>query len=65
MYFFILLVLAFLGSTGAISEQLDQLDRLCNHTFPVTTASKEAQKSFDRGLTLAYSFGHYPAVQEF
>jgi tetratricopeptide (TPR) repeat protein len=41
------------------------LDRLGRHTFPVTTTSKEAQRAFDRGLTLAYSFGHYAAEQEF
>jgi tetratricopeptide (TPR) repeat protein len=42
-----------------------RLEHLGNHTFPVTTNSKEAQRSFDRGLTLAYSFGHYAAEQEF
>ena len=41
------------------------LKRLGNHTFPVTTRSKEAQRAFDRGLTLAYAFSHHAAEQEF
>lgn len=39
--------------------------KLGKHHFKVTTASKEAQRRFDRGLTLAYSFAHYAAEQEF
>jgi tetratricopeptide (TPR) repeat protein len=41
------------------------LSRLGNHSLRVTTRSPEAQRAFDRGLTLAYSFGHYAAEQEF
>jgi hypothetical protein len=41
------------------------LPRLGNHHFKVTTRWPEAQRAFDRGLTLAYSFLHYPAEQEF
>jgi tetratricopeptide (TPR) repeat protein len=41
------------------------LPRLGAHHFEVTTRSPEAQRAFDRGLTLAYSFGHYAAEQEF
>jgi len=41
------------------------LPRLGDHHFKVTTRSPEAQQAFDRGLTLAYSFLHYPAEQEF
>lgn len=33
--------------------------------MPITTKSSHAQEAFDRGLTLAYSFGHYAAEQEF
>ncbi|HOX58900.1 MAG TPA: hypothetical protein P5205_16620 [Candidatus Paceibacterota bacterium] len=31
----------------------------------ITTASAEAQKAFDRGLTLTYAFAHYAAEQEY
>ena len=48
-------------------HQLNQaeLRRLGHHSFKVTTASAEAQRAFDRGLTLAYAFSHYAAEQEF
>jgi tetratricopeptide (TPR) repeat protein len=42
-----------------------ELQHLGHHTFKVTTDSKQAQRAFDRGLTLAYGFGHYAAEQEF
>jgi len=42
-----------------------ELRKLGNHTFRITTNSRDAQRSFDRGLTLAYGFGHYAAEQEF
>lgn len=42
-----------------------QLKQLGKHHFPVTTKSKEAQRAFDRGLTLAYAFSHHAAEQEF
>ncbi len=41
------------------------LPSLGNHTFRVATKSREAQKAFDRGLILAYAFGHEAAVEEF
>jgi len=41
------------------------LPSLGSHHFKVSTRSPEAQRAFDRGLTLAYSFGHYAAEQEF
>jgi Tfp pilus assembly protein PilF len=41
------------------------LPRLGHHTFKVTTRSVAAQRACDRGLTLAYGFGHYAAEQEF
>jgi tetratricopeptide (TPR) repeat protein len=31
----------------------------------ITTASAQAQRAYDRGLTLAYAFAHYAAEQEF
>jgi tetratricopeptide (TPR) repeat protein len=39
--------------------------RLGNHTFKVTTASVEAQRAFNRGLTWTYGFAHHAAQQEF
>jgi tetratricopeptide (TPR) repeat protein len=35
------------------------------HTYPITTSSKEAQRFFDQGLTLAYGFNHGEAVKFF
>ena len=49
-------------STASVVELLP---RLGDHHFKVTTRSPEAQRAFDRGLALAYSFGHYAAEQEF
>ncbi len=42
-----------------------RLYHLGNHTFKVTTRSVEAQRAFDRGLTLAYAFSHRAAEDEF
>ncbi|HUK83384.1 MAG TPA: hypothetical protein VLZ12_12220 [Verrucomicrobiae bacterium] len=42
-----------------------KLEHLGDYSFRVTTTSPIAQRAFDRGLTLAYSFGHYAAEQEF
>ena len=42
-----------------------QLRRLGNHSMRITTTSIEAQRAYDRGLTLAYAFAHYAAEQEF
>jgi tetratricopeptide (TPR) repeat protein len=39
--------------------------KLGKHHFKVTTKSAEAQRAFDRGLTLAYSFAHFAAEDEF
>jgi tetratricopeptide (TPR) repeat protein len=38
---------------------------LGSHTYHVSTASPQAQKAFDRGLTLAYGFAHQAAEREF
>lgn len=38
---------------------------LGTHAFKITTASAEAQRAFDRGLTLAYGFSHGTAEREF
>jgi len=36
-----------------------------SHTHPITTASPEAQKFFDQGLTLIYGFNHEEAILSF
>ena len=38
---------------------------LGSHTYPIATRSPEAQRAFDRGLTLAYGFAHEAAEKEF
>jgi len=38
---------------------------LGNHRFKVSTTSRDAQRAFDRGLTLAYAFSHRAAEEEF
>ncbi len=40
-------------------------ENLGDHHFKITTSKPEAQKAFDRGLTLAYSFSHERAQVEF
>src|SRR5512140_2830899 len=64
------LILALLAACAAphgtaAREKATSLARLGNHSLRVTTTSKAAQEAFDRGLTLAYSFGHHAAEQEF
>jgi hypothetical protein len=39
--------------------------KLGKHHLQVTTKSAEAQRAFDRGLTLMYSFAHFASEQEF
>jgi tetratricopeptide (TPR) repeat protein len=46
---------------SAISQPV----RLGDHSFRVTTHSRQAQEAFNRGLTWAYAFGHHAAEQEF
>ncbi len=41
------------------------LEGLGTHHHPVTTRSKEAQRYFDQGLTLAYAFNHDEAIRSF
>lgn len=40
-------------------------DDLGDHRHPVTTASKEAQRYFDQGLTLCFAFNHPEAIRSF
>src|SRR5437868_1084899 len=48
-----------------VSSKGPSLNSLGHHSFKINTSSREAQRAFDRGLTLAYGFGHYAAEQEF
>ena len=41
------------------------LDGLGGLHYPITTSSKEAQRYFDQGLTLAYGFNHAEAARSF
>lgn len=52
------------GVTASVSTR-QPLTRLGNYHFKVTARSVAAQRAFDRGLTLAYSFGHFAAEREF
>ena len=49
------------ASNSSASSEL----KLGAHHLTVTTKSAEAQRAFDRGLTLAYSFAHFAAEEEF
>ena len=40
-------------------------DGLGNLHHPVTTASKQAQRYFDQGLSLCYAFNHKEAIRSF
>jgi hypothetical protein len=40
-------------------------DNLGNYHFAITTASPDAQKYFDQGLTLSYGFNHAEAIRAF
>src|SRR5262249_2935668 len=40
-------------------------DNLGSYHHPITTQSKEAQRYFDQGLTLAYAFNHQEAIRSF
>jgi tetratricopeptide (TPR) repeat protein len=66
--FFGILAAAFWAACASPPQQsqagLREL-RLGTHHFAVSTKSKEAQRAFDRGLTLAYSFAHRAAEAEF
>ncbi|MBI3853602.1 MAG: hypothetical protein HY298_25435 [Verrucomicrobia bacterium] len=53
------------ASHDATSAQKPSLNNLGQHAFKITTKSAEAQRAVNRGLTWAYSFGHFAAEQEF
>ena len=40
-------------------------DNLGTHHYAITTASPDAQKYFDQGLTLSYAFNHAEAIRAF
>lgn len=53
------------SSHPATGGQKPPLNNLGDHAFKITTKFPEAQRAFNRGLTWAYSFGHFAAEQEF
>jgi tetratricopeptide (TPR) repeat protein len=66
------LVLASCGGPGASKPAAPaaapfvvDLSDLGTHSYKITTTSPEAQKAFDRGLTLSYGFSHGRAEREF
>jgi len=52
-------------SQHSTRTQKPSLNSLGQHVFKITTKSAEAQRAFNRGLTLAYSFGYFAAEEEF
>ena len=40
-------------------------DSLGTHSYPITTASSDAQRWFDQGLRMAYAFNHAEALKAF
>ena len=53
------------SSSAGTAAAPAQRFHLGSHTRPVTTASKEAQAAFDRGLVLSFAFSHRAAEEEF
>ncbi len=53
------------GPAARASEHPQLFDGLGSHTRTVTTSSREAQRYFDQGLTLAYAFNHDEAIRSF
>lgn len=68
-----LLALPLAGTTASPQPHSSQTEAkpgrfavdLGRHSFKVTTTLPAAQRAFDRGLTLAYSFAHEAAMDEF
>src|ERR1041385_2458213 len=63
------LILAVLLFTGCATQQKNTTAgaelKLGKHHLKVTTKSAEAQRAFDRGLILTFSFAHFAAEQEY
>src|SRR5579872_1692510 len=53
------------GTEGAPSNPATLIAGLGSLHHPIATASDEAQKFFDQGLTLVYAFNHNEAVRSF
>ncbi len=53
------------NQTGPNGEIAPRLQNLGNHTFPVTTQNKDAQRFINQGVILAYSFNHAEARRAF
>lgn len=62
--FLMVLLVSQAGDAFSLSAD-DSLQNLGKHHFKITTKSSDAQRAFDRGLTLAYGFSHHRAEEEF
>jgi hypothetical protein len=49
----------------SVADNQTKAPALGSHAFKVSTKNPEAQKAFNRGLTLAYSFNHRIAEAQF
>jgi tetratricopeptide (TPR) repeat protein len=53
------------GLVAFSAQTSDSFQNLGKHHFKITTESADAQRAFDRGLTLAYGFSYHRAEGEF
>jgi tetratricopeptide (TPR) repeat protein len=53
------------GAKNEVAASRVEPFSLGSHTYRITTTSPEAQRAFNRGLTLAYGFAHQAAEREF
>jgi len=72
--FRVLLVVAVVTAVTGCSKKTDSsssvpkaplYDNLGNYHYAIATASADAQKYFDQGMTLAYAFNHAEALRAF
>lgn len=52
-------------STTPLPPEPDVVDGLGDHSHPVSTKSREAQRHFDRGMTYVFAFNHDEAIKSF
>ncbi len=60
--FFVSTEIVFAASAAKVAPLFDGLGK---HHHPISTKSKTAQRYFDQGLTLCYSFNHTEAIRSF
>jgi tetratricopeptide (TPR) repeat protein len=59
------LVMAHGSCQAPVEARATLQPELGNHSMPITTASRDAQRFFNQGLTLAYAFNHAAAASAF